>query len=123
MDDERSLLNQIRFSQGLSLWRATSRGMGVIVAGIVFVLLGEAVTAAGPLTPLAILLTTLLVVVNILGYVELAVSAPCPGGAYTLVHEGHVRVDVLYSRFGKPAKAWVNSVGTLLLDCRWHGLS
>jgi len=35
--------------------------------------------------------------------------------AYTLVHEGHVRVDVLYSRFGKPAKAWVNSVGTLLL--------
>lgn len=35
--------------------------------------------------------------------------------AYTLVHEGHVRVDVLYSRFEKPAKAWVNSVGTLLL--------
>ena len=35
--------------------------------------------------------------------------------AYTLVHEGHVRVDVLYSRFNKPAKAWVNSVGTLLL--------
>ncbi len=35
--------------------------------------------------------------------------------AYTLVHDGHVRVDVLYSRFGKPAKAWVNSVGTLLL--------
>jgi len=35
--------------------------------------------------------------------------------AYTLVHEGHVRVDVLYSRFRKPTKAWVNSVGTLLL--------
>lgn len=35
--------------------------------------------------------------------------------AYTLVQEGHVRVDVLYSRFNKPAKAWVNSVGTLLL--------
>ena len=35
--------------------------------------------------------------------------------AYTLVHEGHVRVDVLYSRFKKPTKAWVNSVGTLLL--------
>jgi TRAP-type mannitol/chloroaromatic compound transport system permease small subunit len=35
--------------------------------------------------------------------------------AYTLVHDGHVRVDVLYSRFRKPAKAWVNSVGTLLL--------
>jgi TRAP-type mannitol/chloroaromatic compound transport system permease small subunit len=35
--------------------------------------------------------------------------------AYTLVHEGHVRVDVLYSRFNKPTRAWVNTVGTLLL--------
>ncbi|MEN8808521.1 MAG: TRAP transporter small permease subunit [Desulfobacterales bacterium] len=35
--------------------------------------------------------------------------------AYTLVNEGHVRVDVLYSRFGISTKAWVNSVGTLLL--------
>ena len=35
--------------------------------------------------------------------------------AYTLVHEGHVRVDVLYSRFNKRNKAWTNTVGTLLL--------
>jgi TRAP-type mannitol/chloroaromatic compound transport system permease small subunit len=35
--------------------------------------------------------------------------------AYTLVHEGHVRVDVLYSRFRKRSKAWTNTVGTLLL--------
>jgi TRAP-type mannitol/chloroaromatic compound transport system permease small subunit len=35
--------------------------------------------------------------------------------AYTLVHEGHVRVDVLYSRFNKRTKARVNSLGTLLL--------
>ncbi len=35
--------------------------------------------------------------------------------AYTLVHEGHVRVDVLYSRFSKRGKAWTNTVGTLLL--------
>jgi len=35
--------------------------------------------------------------------------------AYTLVHEGHVRVDVLYSRFTKRNKAWTNAVGTLLL--------
>jgi len=35
--------------------------------------------------------------------------------AYTLAHEGHVRVDVLYSRFGKRSKAWTNTVGTLLL--------
>jgi TRAP-type mannitol/chloroaromatic compound transport system permease small subunit len=35
--------------------------------------------------------------------------------AHTLVHDGHVRVDVLYSRFSKRAKAWSNTVGTLLL--------
>ena len=35
--------------------------------------------------------------------------------AYTLVHDGHVRVDVLYSRFRKRNKAWTNTVGTLLL--------
>ena len=35
--------------------------------------------------------------------------------AYTLVHEGHVRVDVLYSRFSERGKAWSNTVGSLLL--------
>ncbi len=35
--------------------------------------------------------------------------------AYTLVHEGHVRVDVLYSRFNNRGKAWSNSIGTVLL--------
>jgi TRAP-type mannitol/chloroaromatic compound transport system permease small subunit len=35
--------------------------------------------------------------------------------SYTLVHDGHVRVDVLYSRFSKRSKAWTNTIGTLLL--------
>ena len=35
--------------------------------------------------------------------------------AHTLVHEGHVRVDVFYSRFSKRGKAWSNTVGSLLL--------
>ena len=35
--------------------------------------------------------------------------------AHALVHEGHVRVDVFYSRFSKRNKAWTNTVGTLLL--------
>lgn len=35
--------------------------------------------------------------------------------AYTLVSEGHVRVDVFYSRFSKRSKAWSNTVGSLLL--------
>lgn len=35
--------------------------------------------------------------------------------AYALVHEGHVRVDVLYTRFSKPRKALVNLFGSLVL--------
>ena len=35
--------------------------------------------------------------------------------AYALIHEGHVRVDVLYARFGCRVRAWVNAVGALVL--------
>ncbi len=35
--------------------------------------------------------------------------------AYTLIEEGHVRVDVLYNGFGERAKAWCNTLGALLL--------
>ena len=35
--------------------------------------------------------------------------------AYTLLHEGHVRVDVLYSGFNPRRRAWVNAVGAVIL--------
>ena len=35
--------------------------------------------------------------------------------AYTLVHEGHVRVDVLYAGFSATKKAWSNIVGCVAL--------
>lgn len=35
--------------------------------------------------------------------------------AYTLVENGHVRVDVLYSQVSNRKKAWVNAMGSLLL--------
>ena len=35
--------------------------------------------------------------------------------AYALIHEGHVRVDVLYSSFSERKKAWTNSIGSALL--------
>lgn len=37
------------------------------------------------------------------------------GAAYTLKHEGHVRVDVLYRGFGPRMQAWVDLLGTLFL--------
>ncbi len=84
---ERSSLSEIRFSRELGLWRAITLSLGVMLTLLVFILMGGAVTIAGPLTPLAYLLTALLLLANVLGYVELAVTAPRPGGAYTLVHE------------------------------------
>lgn len=35
--------------------------------------------------------------------------------AYTLIEEGHVRVDILYTSFSERGKAWSNTLGTLLL--------
>lgn len=35
--------------------------------------------------------------------------------AYTLIQEGHVRVDILYTGFSERGKAWSNVLGTLFL--------
>ena len=35
--------------------------------------------------------------------------------AYSLIDEGHVRVDVFYARFTERGKAWTNSLGSMLL--------
>ncbi len=35
--------------------------------------------------------------------------------AYTLLQEGHVRVDILYTSFSRRGKAWANTIGSLVL--------
>ena len=37
------------------------------------------------------------------------------GSYYTLIKDGHVRVDVLYSSFSERKKAWTNVLGSSLL--------
>ncbi len=37
------------------------------------------------------------------------------GAAYTLKHDGHVRVDIVYQRCTRVVKAWIDFFGTLLL--------
>jgi TRAP-type mannitol/chloroaromatic compound transport system permease small subunit len=37
------------------------------------------------------------------------------GAAYTLKHEGHVRVDIIYRKFSVRGRAWVDLLGTLTL--------
>ena len=36
------------------------------------------------------------------------------GAGYTLLHDGHVRVDVIYQRLGFKGRAWINLVGVLI---------
>jgi len=36
------------------------------------------------------------------------------GAAYTLLHGGHVRVDIFYRRFSPRTQAWVNSLGGII---------
>ena len=37
------------------------------------------------------------------------------GAAYTLKHDGHVRVDIFYQRCTEKVKAWIDCLGTLFL--------
>lgn len=37
------------------------------------------------------------------------------GAAYTLKHQGHVRVDIFYQRFTVRTRAWIDLLGTLML--------
>lgn len=36
------------------------------------------------------------------------------GAAYTLKHDGHVRVDIFYRGYTERTKAWVNALGSLI---------
>jgi TRAP-type mannitol/chloroaromatic compound transport system permease small subunit len=36
------------------------------------------------------------------------------GAGYTLLHDGHVRVDIIYQRLSYKGQAWVNLLGVLL---------
>ncbi|MFU8764373.1 MAG: TRAP transporter small permease subunit [Haliea sp.] len=36
------------------------------------------------------------------------------GAAYTLKHDGHVRVDIFYRRFSPRGRAWINAVGGIV---------
>ena len=76
----------IRFSRRLGLWQIIIRTLVLMVIIIAYVLLGDVVAAAGGLAPLAYLTTAIILLINVLGYIELAVSSPHRGAAYGQVH-------------------------------------
>jgi uncharacterized hydrophobic protein (TIGR00271 family) len=84
---EKEYPQQIRYSYSINLLRAISISLGVILVLSVLILMGDLIDVAGSSVPLISLLTSLIVVGNLLGYVELSMSVPRPGGAYRLVQD------------------------------------
>ncbi|MDH4106590.1 MAG: TRAP transporter small permease subunit [Gammaproteobacteria bacterium] len=41
------------------------------------------------------------------------------GAGYTMLHRGHVNVDVMYGRLGERSRAWVDILGTLFFLFPW----
>ena len=76
---------QIRFSFNVSLISAILRSLGVSLVIGVLVLLGDVVGHGGLLIPVVSLILILFIGLNMLGFLELSMSVPQPGGAYQLV--------------------------------------
>ncbi len=82
-------------------------------------------TAVSWLTLLMVLLTFSIVVLRYgfnLGWIAMQESVLyfhglvfMLGGAYTLKHDGHVRVDIFYQRYSVKQKAYLNLFGSLIL--------
>ena len=44
------------------------------------------------------------------------------GAGYTMLHRGHVNVDLVYGRLGPRGRAWVDVLGTLFFLFPWLGV-
>lgn len=44
------------------------------------------------------------------------------GAGFTMLHGGHVSVDIAYSKFGPRTKAWVDILGTVFFLLPWMGV-
>ena len=85
---------QIQFSFNISLTSAILRSLGVSLVIGILVLLGEVVSHGGLLIPVVSLILILFIGLNLLGYLELSMSVPLPGGAYQLVHRDREEICI-----------------------------
>ena len=76
---------QIRYSYGISLFRAVITSISVILVISILVLMSDLVLLSGSALPLIVLLLMVFIGMNMLGYLELSLSLPSSGGAYRLV--------------------------------------
>ncbi|TFG47601.1 MAG: hypothetical protein E4H33_05610, partial [Anaerolineales bacterium] len=81
---EKNNTQHIRFSYGISLIRAITMSLSVMLVLSLLVLMGELLQNAGTVVPLISFLMIFFIGINLLGYLELSQSQP-RGGAYQMV--------------------------------------
>ncbi|MCJ7733690.1 MAG: amino acid permease, partial [Anaerolineales bacterium] len=81
---EKNNTQHIRFSYGISLIRAITMSLSVMLVLSLLVLMGELLPNAGTVVPLISFLMIFFIGINLLGYLELSQSQP-RGGAYQMV--------------------------------------
>jgi TRAP-type mannitol/chloroaromatic compound transport system permease small subunit len=92
-----------RFIDGLNEW--VGRGTAWVTLGLVLVVFTDVV--------MRYLFNTSFVFTqelewHLFGFIFLI------GAGYTLLHDGHVRVDIIYQRLGLKGRAWINLGGVIL---------
>jgi len=75
-------------SRTLGPFSVTLLGIGALLGGGIFTLLGHAAGLAGPFLPLAILLGALIAFLNLRTYASLATTFPAAGGGYQWIRHG-----------------------------------
>lgn len=82
------ILMPVTLSRTLGVWEVTLLGIGALLGGGIFTLLGHAAGLAGGGLILAMLLGALISFLNLNAYVSLATTFPEAGGGYLWVREG-----------------------------------
>lgn len=83
----RSIL-PITLSRTLGIWEVTLLGVGALLGGGIFTLLGQAAGLSGGALVFAILLGSGIAFLNLNSYVSLATTFPTAGGGYNWIREG-----------------------------------
>ncbi len=99
---------EIRFSRELDAVRATSKGLGILIAVAIFTLQGSVLAAAGPASIFSYLLMGGVFSLTLVCYVELLLRSGQEGSAYALLREA-IRAPFAF------ITGWCMLLGGLLL--------
>ena len=82
---EKNHIQHIRYSYSISLLRAVTTSISVMLVFSILILMGDLLQLGGTFLPLIIVLLMIFIGMNMLGYLELSQSLSSSGGAYRLV--------------------------------------